>query len=719
MGTVVSGPAGALVGAAIGAIAGGLVGHNVSEGISPTDEDAYWRDNYRSRPYVNADRTYEDYQHAYKYGWEARSEHAEHSWDQVEKDLEHSWNKEKGRDSKQTWDDVKHAVRDAWHRVSKEIPAEPLPRYADFTFYEEDGTTEVSHGQALRAKQRYFLEVVVREKKDLSGIPYEGTADRRLIREPMQKKPVKILVVAESDDFEIKHPTQSLELPPTGPSTNARFDLSPLQSTPSATDLARIKVSLYYEFNLLEDVVIYSEVLDSFEASTYSQLGLDKPIYFMQKRLALEYLDLDHVRPRSMTVQIDKTATGYDLRFRFRNDVERDLMLPARISLTGTDLEDKIVTVRKIWQEIALSEAFTTGLEGTKNAFATEMFRLAQAGRALWLMLFLHERNGAISNIGDWLQDHTPERDTIVQIHLDPDASDFVFPWALLYDRQLPIKEYEPLDLEGFWGVRYRIEQQFPKGRSSLDKPTQITTPLKIGFMLWDQFRNAKEQERLMTDLIKESAGRLSVSSPPVTNAKTCYEILTAGGNQILYFYSHGYTRSRQQDTGNNPDFGPFFMQRYDKLEPTSPLRESLKSVYDAIAQAQLDPKRSFIQLTYGKLYLDDLLELRDLPGEPLVVLNMCESAQRSPLLSESFIHFFLDRGASAVLGTECPMTVEFAHPFSKAFLHGLLRGEEVGEALLNTRRLFLERNNPLGLAYTLYGKDTLAFNPPCLPSEQ
>jgi hypothetical protein len=94
-------------------------------------------------------------------------------------------------------------------------------------------------------------------------------------------------------------------------------------------------------------------------------------------------------------------------------------------------------------------------------------------------------------------------------------------------------------------------------------------------------------------------------------------------------------------------------------------------------------------------------------------MLNMCESAQLTPSLSESFFHFFLDRGARAVIGTECPMTVEFAHPFAARFLGEVFAGRPVGDALLETRRHFLKLNNPLGLAYTLFGQATVAFEPP------
>src|SRR5690242_20849258 len=49
----VAGPVGSVVGAAVGAIAGGLAGKGIAELIDPTAEEAYWRDNYATRPYID------------------------------------------------------------------------------------------------------------------------------------------------------------------------------------------------------------------------------------------------------------------------------------------------------------------------------------------------------------------------------------------------------------------------------------------------------------------------------------------------------------------------------------------------------------------------------------------------------------------------------------------------------------------------------------------
>jgi len=88
----------------------------------------------------------------------------------------------------------------------------------------------------------------------------------------------------------------------------------------------------------------------------------------------------------------------------------------------------------------------------------------------------------------------------------------------------------------------------------------------------------------------------------------------------------------------------------------------------------------------------------------PLVFLNMCESAQVLPSLSGGFIPFFLKHGARGVIGTECPMTSTFADPFARDFFRRFLKAQPLGKILWELRRAYLDKGNPLGLAYTLYG---------------
>src|SRR5512146_1103032 len=62
----VAGPAGTAVGAVVGGIAGALAGHGVAQALNPKEEDAYWRENFASRPYVTPGSAYDTYQPAYR-----------------------------------------------------------------------------------------------------------------------------------------------------------------------------------------------------------------------------------------------------------------------------------------------------------------------------------------------------------------------------------------------------------------------------------------------------------------------------------------------------------------------------------------------------------------------------------------------------------------------------------------------------------------------------
>lgn len=85
--------------------------------IDTSKEVDYWRDNFRSRPYVDPSATYDDYGPAYSYGVDAHGRRKGRSFDDAESDLSRDWDKFKGK-SKLTWERAKHAVKDAWNRMT-------------------------------------------------------------------------------------------------------------------------------------------------------------------------------------------------------------------------------------------------------------------------------------------------------------------------------------------------------------------------------------------------------------------------------------------------------------------------------------------------------------------------------------------------------------------------------------------------------------------------
>jgi hypothetical protein len=107
---------GGVVGAVVGAAGGGVAGHDIAESVNPSVEDAYWRENYKTRPYASSDSSYEDYAPAYRYGWESRSQHTGRNFSEVESDLGRGWDRAKANSSL-GWEKAKAATRDAWDRI--------------------------------------------------------------------------------------------------------------------------------------------------------------------------------------------------------------------------------------------------------------------------------------------------------------------------------------------------------------------------------------------------------------------------------------------------------------------------------------------------------------------------------------------------------------------------------------------------------------------------
>jgi uncharacterized protein YjbJ (UPF0337 family) len=134
IGGVVGGPVGALVGGAVGAIAGGLAGKGAAEAVNPTEEETYWQNEYKTRPYYKNGMDYSHYQPAYRYGWEnaTKPNYMGRKFDEVEPELRSNWNTARGA-SKAEWDDVRHATRDAYDRVSTRMTGTPGMTHASET----------------------------------------------------------------------------------------------------------------------------------------------------------------------------------------------------------------------------------------------------------------------------------------------------------------------------------------------------------------------------------------------------------------------------------------------------------------------------------------------------------------------------------------------------------------------------------------------------------
>jgi hypothetical protein len=91
--------------------------------IDPSKEDAYWQSQFDKEHYYEPGSSYDDYQSAYRTGYEGYSRYDGKAYDDVENDLKSDWERTKGN-SNVAWEKAKHAVKAAWHRLENAMPGD-------------------------------------------------------------------------------------------------------------------------------------------------------------------------------------------------------------------------------------------------------------------------------------------------------------------------------------------------------------------------------------------------------------------------------------------------------------------------------------------------------------------------------------------------------------------------------------------------------------------
>jgi uncharacterized protein (TIGR02271 family) len=83
-------------------------------------DDSYYRSHWTSN-YASSGDTYNDYDPAYRYGSQMRSDtrYQGRQWDDVESDLRSDWDTRYSKGGASTWDKMKAAVRHGWDKVTR------------------------------------------------------------------------------------------------------------------------------------------------------------------------------------------------------------------------------------------------------------------------------------------------------------------------------------------------------------------------------------------------------------------------------------------------------------------------------------------------------------------------------------------------------------------------------------------------------------------------
>ncbi|MEP6835584.1 MAG: CHAT domain-containing protein [Gemmatimonas sp.] len=308
---------------------------------------------------------------------------------------------------------------------------------------------------------------------------------------------------------------------------------------------------------------------------------------------------------------------------------------------------------------------------------------LAQAGAALFQLLFDHEGGSDDARaVGNWLRDLAWDEQLPLSIQIMSQRAPI--PWPLVYVGD--VADDSQLSWDNFLGFRHIFEQlpmvdklgsaaaAIPSNRPDL----QISLNLNRSIDQQMQYPFVVEQETFW----KEQAvthQQLKVTTRYKRDEFVAALARSTTPDQILYFFGHAATSAINAAGG---------------------------------------VAASTLVLTDGEVKLSELRakappKSATLPGNPLVFINACQTAQLSPEFYSGFVSYFMSKGARGVIGTECEVAAIFAVEWAKRFFERFLKGESVGALTLALRREFLKRDrNPLGLVYAVHCDGDVQIQP-------
>jgi hypothetical protein len=568
-------------------------------------------------------------------------------------------------------------------------PPSPTPgktdaraRYVNTWFTDRVGGEAFILERTLARRRRYFIQLhigpLLRESivvaprpidPDLPPIPDEGL----LLR-------IKLF----SRDFEIEQDTAELRLSKTGATERLHLAVTPRDMTRDA----RLRIGIYYQNNLTQSILLHARV-DEQEM----KLGRGDRANWAEIEYSLseDWADITQLQERRVNVFVNDSPDGTHMvgvvgtSTEGSLDIGRDKMKEAvtefRTKLLGIVMDDK-------------GYRFSADNAGTREQFVNDLKTLAYVGNALFRCVFYREETIDFTRELREALASTPS--SIIQIARL--SSDFVFPWAGIYDRRVMIDReknqvcLEPLKfktpeeglascancshgddpnvicLAGFWGFRHIVEQPLSVIKKD-GKPTSVVGEIKAGgkpratvnVYVGEDFKLRPAHQAWIGEQVKQKNGETIVAD----ELKEVQEGLKQA-QQLCYFYCHG---------GSTPDGKKPWLTvgKGDQLVPSN----------------------------LSGLGLENYWRFNNV--RPLVFINGCHTVEFTPEALSNFLPEFGTAGASGIIGTEISIYEPLAVEFGEGLIQAFLNGESIGKAVQKLRWQLLLKRNVLGLVYTLY----------------
>jgi len=534
----------------------------------------------------------------------------------------------------------------------------------------EDESTEPPEARYLNSKlagreadapldlaTSYVLEVSVDLEKAVDAAPMQLPDSKLLFGKDEQI--ITLTIQVTSSDFEIGQDALPLKLPRRGPSKGkARFDV-----TPKHEGRCSLTVSVHKDGNFVMQLDITYSV-GAAHAAPESVAMLGRPITAASKMTRREL---------GLTIK-PSPAGGYECSV--RGPMYTSVVLP----VSEAEIADAIRAARDAMMSVVSQRdgadlVFQKGIAIDDASRDRALRTLAVAGADLFQRIFFGPAAGAdVQNIGNLLKKLATKPGDSLDFQVV--ATRFPVPWGLLYFGDA--SDAAVIDPELFLGMRHVVEQiplqtgmlvdttVIDSGSPSLAVSINVNADIDGGKLNLD----GVARQLAFWDKCATSAGAHLTVAPRRTRAELLAALRDGARDQFMYLYCHAVTNAPGDPGGIRN--AAFLLTGGERVTLGDLNREA--------------PTTS------------------PLPGNPLVFINACESAELRPEFYDGFIPYFMAKGARGVVGTECKTPAVFASEWALQFFPLFLDGKPLGDIFLELRREFhTKHGNPLGLLYNVY----------------
>ncbi len=596
------------------------------------------------------------------------------------------------------YDEPKEAHELHWpsefQSIAKKKLANSKTRYLNAFFADKDGSITITPNRPLVYGQKYMLCVEICPERRGLGEDDQPFPDNILSSEVWKdRSSLPLLVCASSRDFEIEPRKKGLDLPREGATSTLKFSVRSIISQGYGSIMVEIFLRGYLLQSKRVEALIISTPASEATAS-FRPYQNAKTTFLASEQMVFQDLSLLPERLLTINVECNPHDGSVDFRFLDRTGGERNIAF-FDTRLQPMSFDQAISAIRHQLKLMVTGKesckGYRWGIQGDMSLLNAWLPQLANVGHSFYRALLPEGKPSWNEDQGKGMREALKPGTTI---QVNPVLGMQTIPWAMLYEREVKyVPETKVCDQfrncspectdcpytkdpllicpYSFWGYRYAIEQLPCWVNESMPNPPALimkiknNLPIYINLNVWRDFALWKEH---ISNL--EALGQVKLHVAEVRHEMEKIWKSKGSALDLVYFYCHG---------GEDEVHGPY-------LE---------------ISDCRIDS--NFLEASH-----------LDWQHNPLVFLNGCATGDYGPKSYISLIDDFRKGGACGVVGTECPVTENFARAYADALFPKFFCGQPLGQAMLNVRlELLKEKLNPLGLVYTLYAYNNISLATP------